>query len=75
VELYLANDPPVTVEPLGIVLKAGSWHLVMGDHGSPSVICLDELRATRLTRQCFEPPPGFSLCGYWIAHLTTVQHS
>jgi len=74
VELYLAHDPPVTVEPLGLVLKAGSWHLVMGGHGSTSVICLDGLRATRLTRQPFEPPPGFSLSGYWTAHLTTLRH-
>lgn len=74
VELHLANELPVTVEPLGLVLKAGSWNLVIGGHGSTSVICLDELRATRLTRQRFEPPPGFSLSDYWIAHLTDVQH-
>jgi predicted DNA-binding transcriptional regulator YafY len=73
VELHLANEPPVTVEPLGLVLKAGSWNLVMGGHGSTSVICLDELRATRLTRHRFEPPPGFSLSGYWTSHLTTAQ--
>jgi len=74
VELQLGHDLPVTVEPLGLVLKAGSWYLVTGDHGSAPVICLDELRATRLTRQRFEPPPGFSLSGYWSAHLTTLQH-
>jgi predicted DNA-binding transcriptional regulator YafY len=73
VELHIAHDPPVTVEPLGLVLKAGSWHLVTGDHGSTSVICLDGLRATRLTRQRYEPPPGFSLSGCWTAHLTTVR--
>ena len=73
VELHLVNDPPVTVEPLGLVLKAGCWHLVVGEHGSTSVICLDELRSTRLTRQRFEPPPGFSLSGYWTAYLTTLQ--
>jgi predicted DNA-binding transcriptional regulator YafY len=74
VELHLANDPPVTVEPLGLVLKAGSWNLVMADHRSTSVLCLDQLRATRLTRQRFEPPPGFSISSYWTTHLTTVQH-
>jgi predicted DNA-binding transcriptional regulator YafY len=74
VELHLGQDPPVTLEPLGLVLKAGSWYLVTGDHGSTSVICLDELRATRLTRQRFEPPSGFSLSGYWTAHLRALQH-
>ena len=72
VELQLANDQPVTVEPLGLVLKAGSWHLVVGDHGSTSVVCLDQLRATRLTKQRFEPPVGFALSGYWTAHVRTL---
>ena len=74
VELQLANDPPFQVDPLGLVLKAGSWHLVVGDHGSTSVICLDELRATRLTRQRFEPPEGFALRDFWGAHLRSLQH-
>jgi hypothetical protein len=47
---------------------------VIGDHGSTSVVCLDELRATRLTRQPFEPPTGFSLSGCWTYHLTTAGH-
>jgi predicted DNA-binding transcriptional regulator YafY len=74
VELHLADDALVTVEPLGLVLKAGSWYLVVGDHGSTSVICLDELRATRLTKQRFEPPEGFELSESWTAHVRTLQH-
>jgi predicted DNA-binding transcriptional regulator YafY len=74
VELHLANDEPVTVEPLGLVLKAGSWHLIVGGSGSGPVICLDELRATRLTTQRFQPPPRFSLSGFWAAHLAAARH-
>ena len=74
VELHLANDQPVTVEPLGLVLKAGSWHLVVADHESTSVICLDQLRATRLTKQRFEPPVGFALSGYWTDRIRSLQH-
>jgi predicted DNA-binding transcriptional regulator YafY len=68
-ELYLAERPPMTVEPLGLVLKAGRWHLVVGGDGTPAVVPLDELRATRLTTQHFEAPSGFSLTDFWTAHL------
>jgi predicted DNA-binding transcriptional regulator YafY len=35
VEIYLADGPPCTVEPLGLVLKAGSWHLVVAGSAPP----------------------------------------
>jgi predicted DNA-binding transcriptional regulator YafY len=72
-DLHLATDPPITVEPLGLVLKAGSWHLVVAGDGSAAVICLDELRATRLTTQRFQPPPQFSLSDFWAAHLAAPR--
>jgi predicted DNA-binding transcriptional regulator YafY len=65
IELYLGDAPALAVEPLGLVLKAGSWHLVTTGE---TVIRLDELRATRLTTQRFEPPPGFSLADFWDRH-------
>ena len=68
IELLLGGDRPITVEPLGLVLKAGSWHLVVTAGTARSVICLDELRATRLTTQPFEPPAGFCLGDFWAAH-------
>jgi predicted DNA-binding transcriptional regulator YafY len=67
VELSLGHDEPVTAEPLGLVLKAGSWHLVCAT--DPRVVCLDELRGTRITAQRFDPPPGFSLDEFWARHL------
>lgn len=78
VELHLAHEPPLTVEPLGLVLKAGSWHLVVTGSGSEQVICLDDLRATRLTAQRFEPPPAFTVSAFWeehLANLKTGQHA
>jgi predicted DNA-binding transcriptional regulator YafY len=74
VELHLAQATPVTVEPLGLVLKAGSWHLVVTGGGPQSVICLDDLRATRLTTQRFEPPGDFSLGAFWEAHLANLTN-
>ena len=58
----------VVVEPLGLVLKAGSWHLVIVGAERPRVVCIDDLRATRLTAQRFSPP-SFSLADVWADHL------
>ena len=68
VELSIAHEPTVTVRPLGLVLKAGSWHLVVAGSDTIAVICIDELRATRLTNQVFVPPVGFDLTEYWKRH-------
>jgi predicted DNA-binding transcriptional regulator YafY len=70
VELRLNRRRPFLVEPLGLVLKAGSWYLVVGG-AAVGVIALDELRATRLTTQRFDPPAGFSLAGFWATHVVT----
>ena len=72
VELHLAHGSPLTVEPLGLVLKAGSWLVVVTGAESEGVICLDDLLATRLTTQRFEPPPTFSVSAFWDAHVATA---
>jgi predicted DNA-binding transcriptional regulator YafY len=66
VELSIANETSVTVRPLGLVLKAGSWNLVICENSAPEVICIDELRATRLTTRPFAPPPNFDLRKTWL---------
>lgn len=70
VELTIAHERTATVRPLGLVLKAGSWHLVVDGHNSINVICVDELRATRLTNQMFTPPAGFDLTDFWKRHTS-----
>jgi predicted DNA-binding transcriptional regulator YafY len=69
-EIQLAHRQPVLLEPLGLALKAGSWHLVFRIENEISVTCLDQLRSTRLTRQRFEPPESFSLPEFWAAYVT-----
>jgi hypothetical protein len=32
------------------------------------VVCLDDLRATRLTNRRFPPVPGFELAQFWKRH-------
>lgn len=69
VELTIAHEPTVTVQPLGLVLKAGSWHLIVSGGASIEVVGIDQLRATRLTNQRFTPPPEFDLESSWALHI------
>jgi predicted DNA-binding transcriptional regulator YafY len=75
VELYLGDRPPRVVEPLGLVLKAGSWYLVVRRGDAAGAMCLDELRATRLTAQPSKAPPQFSLIDFWAAHVRDARRS
>jgi predicted DNA-binding transcriptional regulator YafY len=71
VELTIADEPTVTVRPLGLVLKAGSWHLIMAGDTEVQVVCVDELRATRITNQHFAPPADFDLSAFWKHRSTS----
>ncbi len=72
VELTIAHEPTITVRPLGLVLKAGSWQLIVWGKDGVEVVCIDELRATRLTKQIFTPPTDFDLTEFWM--LQTARH-
>jgi hypothetical protein len=65
VELFIGQEPAVSVRPLGLVLKAGSWNLVVMGKRGLKVLCIDMLRATRLTNEPFVRPPGFHLDHFW----------
>jgi predicted DNA-binding transcriptional regulator YafY len=68
IELTITNEPTMTVLPLGLVLKAGSWHLIVAGDVTIEVVCIDQLRATRLTSQTFTPPADVDLADFWKAH-------
>ena len=65
IDITLEHQHAITVRPLGLVVKEGSWHLIISDDGVIDVICIDSLRATRLTNQVFTPPVGFDLHVFW----------
>ena len=78
VELHIAHRPVIAVRPLGLVLKAGSWFLVHSGSDSYAVahdvadrvdgvtaLCIDELRAIRITNRPFTPPADFDLADFW----------
>lgn len=67
VEITLSDASLRDVQPIGLVLRAGSWHLIDGA-GPPAVIPIDGLVATRITRTSFQPPPTFSLASFWEEH-------
>jgi predicted DNA-binding transcriptional regulator YafY len=70
VEITIAHGPVVVVRPIGLVLKAGSWNLIIVGDDEARVLCIDELRATRLTNQIFTAPADFDLASFWGQHLS-----
>jgi predicted DNA-binding transcriptional regulator YafY len=75
VELTIAGQPPVVVVPIGLVLKAGSWHLICSGTNTVEVVCIDDLRGTRITKQRFTPPADFDLASFWQRHTATSPES
>jgi predicted DNA-binding transcriptional regulator YafY len=73
VEVMLAGVSTVTVSPLGLAVKAGSWHLVVANGDHAEVRCIDDLRATRITNRFFTPPPGFVLAEYWPRYVAGTR--
>ncbi len=65
VEISLGDGPPRPVRPLGVVLDAGSWLLVVSSDHGPQLVCIDDLRGLRLTRRTFTRPDDFDLTGTW----------
>lgn len=69
VELTFAHEPadatPHAVRPLGLVLKAGSWFLVHDGAAAIDALCIDELRAIRITNRSFSAPAEFELERFW----------
>ena len=73
VELVIGQEPAVSVRPLGLVLKAGSWSLVVMGKRGPEVLCIDQLRSTRLTNQVFVRPVDFQLDRFWRSRSSVLK--
>ncbi len=65
VEISLADQAPITMRPLGVVLEAGSWQLIVSSDTGPQMLCIDALRGLRITTTSFNPPAGFDLATWW----------
>jgi predicted DNA-binding transcriptional regulator YafY len=56
-----------TVEPLGLVLKAGVWYLVAAVKGAPRTYRVSNIQTLAVTSEGFEFPQGFELAAWWAA--------
>jgi predicted DNA-binding transcriptional regulator YafY len=58
-----------TVEPYGLVCKAGTWYLLAGVGGEPRVYRVSRIEDAELTDEVFERPAGFDLRAAWAARV------
>lgn len=58
------------IEPLGLVVKAGSWYVVAGTEAGRRTFRVDRIVALDADGEFFEPPPDFDLASEWEAITT-----
>ncbi len=64
---YWREDSVVerVLEPLGLVLKAGTWYVVAGVDGQIRTYRVSRVDSAALSTERFERPSGFDLAAYW----------
>lgn len=58
-----------TIDPLGLVLKAGHWYLVARSDGEDRTYRVDRVRELETLEEEFERPADFDLAAFWRAYL------
>jgi predicted DNA-binding transcriptional regulator YafY len=61
------------VEPLGLVLKAGSWYLVARGGERARIYKVGAIRGLEVLAQRFERPPRFDLPRFWSTELARFE--
>jgi predicted DNA-binding transcriptional regulator YafY len=64
-----------TVEPFGLVSKAGTWYLLAGVGGQIRVYRVSRIEDAELTAETFERPPGFDLGAAWAERVRGFRES
>ena len=54
-----------TVDPLGLVLKAGTWYLVAGVSGRPRTYRVSRIEEATVRIEAGERPADFDLAAWW----------
>ena len=62
-----------SVQPLGLVLKAGHWYLVAEGHGKRRIFKVSNIRAHALDGSTFERPRDFDLGAWWSAETARFE--
>ena len=73
IEIVCADNDRVAIRPLGLVLKAGVWHVVHTTAAGIEVLGLAALRSTRKTSRPFPVPDDFDLTGFWKDYLVSLD--
>jgi predicted DNA-binding transcriptional regulator YafY len=61
------------VEPLGVVLKGGSWYLVAGTHAGIRTFKVRNIRTAAASDGTFSRPVGFDLARHWARELARFE--
>jgi predicted DNA-binding transcriptional regulator YafY len=62
-----------TVDPLGLVLKAGTWYLVAGHDGQLRTYRISRVRGAAALDERAERPEGFDLATYWAESIASFE--
>lgn len=62
-----------TLDPLGIVLKAGRWYVVARGSERVATYRVNQILALEPVEERFRRPSDFDLSGYWRTRLTEFQ--
>jgi predicted DNA-binding transcriptional regulator YafY len=61
------------VEPLGLVLKGGTWYLVARSSGQFRTYRVSRVLAAEITDDSFERPSGFDLARHWSSSISAYE--
>lgn len=64
-----------TVDPLGLVLKAGVWYLVAGVNGHPRTYRVSGISEATVLDEPAQRPAGFVLAEFWNANREAFERS
>lgn len=68
------TDVTRRVDPLGLVLKAGSWYLVArSESGEERTYRVDRILRLEILEEEFERPAGFDLAEFWRSYLARFR--
>ena len=64
-----------SLDPLGIVLKAGIWYLVATTDGQVRSYRVSRVEGVTVTEERFQRPAGFDLVAFWEEAIVAYQES
>lgn len=67
------TDVSRTLDPHGIVLKAGKWYAVAATEGSMRTYRISQILSLTTLPGTFDRRPDFSLAGYWASRITEFR--